>query len=381
VNDDFEDRIAAALNAHVDRELGERRTPPPFEAPAPNAARRRPRRAPWMLPLVAAASVVAVVAGTVGATQLVADDGPATHPSPLVSGSVSPSADPSADPSAAPSSAVSTPNSPAPSATPNSSHSTAHSQSHSTPPPSGTTVTLDGSRIVLPPGWRARYLGINAAATGPEPSWCIDRSRSPSSACAINLARLGDTPKVNGRPGLDVDVEGAGTGNPPQYLCGAKAATKAESYADRSFGGRAADWRRWDRHCSVTGRSYHSEQWVVATEPGWIMSSDTADPSTSAAMVYIAQNSQLTAQTRPLRMMDRGIVRSAHRSSGDMRIQLDRETLVITSIGVRFENKNPATYAYVVPIALWRASRFEVGDEVRLATDGSRVVVITGEPF
>ena len=56
---DIDERIRDLLNESVDAELGPRRPAPPFD---PRLADKRRRRwAPWAMPLIAAASVAALV--------------------------------------------------------------------------------------------------------------------------------------------------------------------------------------------------------------------------------------------------------------------------------------------------------------------------------
>lgn len=194
------------------------------------------------------------------------------------------------------------------------------------------------------------------------------------------LGRVDASAAANGLA-VDVDAQGFGMGDPPQYLCTMHPLTVSsvsEQYGDRTLGGRGADWRHWDRSCAATGRSWHIEQWVVDTDPAWTMFTDAATSSTSAAMVYVAQHSVLAPQARPLRLSDRGIVRSAHRTAGGMLIQLDRIALIAGATRGGPTNVNPATYPYTVPIALWRSSKLKVGDEAHLVTDGYEITRLDG---
>lgn len=369
MNDDFEDRIAAALNAQVDQELGERRTPPPFETPARRTARRRPPRAPWMLPLVAAASVVAVVAGSVGVTQLVADDGPASHPSPLVSGSISQSAAPSAGPSSA---STAKPSSAAPS-TPRSTPSrSTPDPSHVSRPP-GRTVVLGDADVYLPVGWEARDIEAYSppGSSSIYPGWCLTPKTTPvrPDKCPVRLVTISTVTND-----VDVDIEGGLSANP--HYCFPQEKSVSEQYGDRTLGGRAADWRRWEYVCK-TGQRWTIEQYVVPTLKGYVLFSAEAGAAVHDALTAIAAHSSLPQQAAPVRLMDRGVVRSRRvvpDGTGDVEIELDR---VIRTVDGDV-NHNPATYEYRVPANVVQATKAmpKVGDVVTVFSNGRRVTAV-----
>ena len=95
---DIESRIRDLLNESVDAELGPRRPAPPF---GPRLADKRRRRwAPWTMPLIAAASVAALVSGTVAVAHLASDHRPAPPATSIA---------PTPPPTTAPTSALPTP--------------------------------------------------------------------------------------------------------------------------------------------------------------------------------------------------------------------------------------------------------------------------------
>lgn len=360
---DLEERLSKALNAHVDSELGERRPAPPFQP----ARMSRRRRAPWLYPLAAAACVAAVVGGGVVIGRLAADHGaPATRPT--VSRSVSPSLSPTSTPS---------PTAPVPSPAARTSPPVTRSTTGSAPPshpksvrPTGHAVTLGAATIDLPVGWVARDLGRYYPGPGVPvfPGWCLTPASTPIVKYGCPLSLFAVDP--HGNP-LDVDLEGGLSAN-PEY-CGQTPSTVQEQYGDRSFGGRAADWRQWTTHCTATGVIWHIEQYVVATGPAYILFSDHADATVHDAMTHIAARSTLPAQTAPVRLADQGYVRSIDVTGSQVRITLDR----IVQLWNRVVNVNPATYAYTIPRSVWRDSTrnqpIKVGTRVIVQSDGTRV--------
>ena len=315
---DLEDRIANALNAHVDHELGARRPAPPFTPPI-----RERRRSPWVLPLTAAACVAAIVGGTVAASRLLAkhDDAPGTH------------------------------------------HTTVASP---TPVP---TVRVSDARIAVPRGWAVR----KAAAPQRGWGWCIVPTGAAAHACTVSLLRISGAPAEVAQS-FDVDSPGV-IGDPPQFVCGDVSAPRTETYAVRSFGGQPAQWRRWDAHCARTGHSLRIEQWSDASVPTWVMSGSSVDGggAMSTVMAYVAKHSELRVTTGPARAMDRGVIRAVHPTATGVRIELDR-TVLVRSLGtIRDANPDPATYEYVVPRAIWSGAHVKVGQRIRLWTDGRTV--------
>jgi hypothetical protein len=101
---DIDQRMRQLLNESVDAQLGPRRPAPPFE---PRRARPLRRFGPWVAPLVAVASVAALVGGTIGVAHLAS---PGHHPQP--GGTVAPTTPTLPTPTPAPTSSTQTPTSP-----------------------------------------------------------------------------------------------------------------------------------------------------------------------------------------------------------------------------------------------------------------------------
>jgi hypothetical protein len=120
---------------------------------------------------------------------------------------------------------------------------------------------------------------------------------------------------------LDVDTEGGLASNPA--YCGQTPGPTQVDVADRTFGARAADSRFFDIDCTATGKHWQIEQYVVATDPGFILFSETADASVQAAMAIIVAHSTLPPQSSPLRYEDCGYVRSIAKATGGQTVTLD----------------------------------------------------------
>ena len=344
---DIENEIKRLLNEQVNAELGPRRSPPPFVAPkAADRANRRwfgSDRSSWVLPLLAAACVAAVVGGiAVGASGLLADNKGSSPATSL----------------------------PAPTPSP---HTTTE-QNHLT----YQTFVLDDATLAVPEGWTVGAPHNAEYGT----SWCLFPNgadpASSSNPCPISFQTLiQPTKSTSGSQPytwLDVDREGFGIGDPPQY-CAPKQPMVQEQTGDRTFGGRAADWRLFDRTCP-NGNAFESEQYVVATNPGFGLFATLSNPSLHSAMTEIVEYSRLPRQSDPLRLMDRGLVTSADRGPSGVVLTIDRVVLSdadnAPANGVI--NFNPTTYRYLVPTALYDAAHVSVGDRVKLETDGVQVL-------
>ena len=369
---DIETKLKAMLNEQVDAEVGRRRTPPPFQLPsaAEHATRRwfGRDRAPWMLPLLAAACVATVVGGSLGASSLLANDkkvAPGTSaPAPSPSVATTPPA-----PSSTPTAVATTPTSSttAPQNT--------HTQSSEPPKLHYRTVELGGATIAVPDGWTVGNPFHDSTGS----SWCLNPSGADPAdsgyGCAINL----ETVIPTGQPytWIDVDYDGFGKGDPPQY-CIPQRPTVVEQTGDRTFGGRTAEWRLFERTCP-DGQAFESEQYIVAYNPSFAMFAGLLTPRIDAAMTEIAEYSTLPSQTDPVRLMDRGIIRSADRGSDGVTITLDRVVNVMNHNGawVDYVNNNPTTYTYVIPTSIFDAANVSVGDRIVLETDGVRVLKLS----
>jgi hypothetical protein len=393
---DFEDELKRSLNDRVDELVGPRRAAPPFDpsgAATPTRSGRFGRpgggRLPWVLPLIAAASIVVVTIGAVAATTLLADKKPAPPatvaptptPTPVVSSPVSTS-------KTTPRSTAGSSHTPGHPRTSSRSHAGGHGSPGGTSahPPVPVVVTLGGASITLPAGWVSRdyahYLPSGSGPVGGQ-EWCLTPSSLPVSpepgACPVALSTIDSS-----GPALDVDVEGGysspafcGTtsGTTSSTTSGTTSSTAQEQTGDRQFGGRSADWRHWTISCG-DGTSVEVEQYVVATGPGFIMFSERADSGVQDAMTSIAAKSTLPGATAALRYMDRGYLRGSTVTADGVQITLDR---AIDAVG-GIVNDDPQTYEYVIPQALFDAAGVQVGDVVTLDTDGSVVTSFSGAP-
>lgn len=361
---DFETKLKTLLNEQVDAQVGPRRTPPPFAVPA--AARRAQRHwfgrdhVTWTLPLIAAACVAVVVAGSVGLSDVLADHKQPQqqpgHRSSIPVTTQSPSS------SAAPYTATTTP---AP---------------HHVP---GTHLEHAlGATLVLPDGWRIAPDPYGGQGIGE--GVCIRKTGDSKASCPIQLNPL--RPDQAAGAAFDVDVTDLGRGDLPT-LCDGGHAQPSWDYADRTFGGRPSDWRSWEYTCPGSGETDRIDQWAVVTPPGFLLQltvgrsfswlTSVSSPADIAELHdvinSIAENSALPAQTAPLRLFDRGVITSVTRSGGGVTIALDRTV----AHGSSCVNRNPETYTYVVPTNVFDAKEtLRVGSQVVVVTDGSTVLRI-----
>jgi hypothetical protein len=233
-----------------------------------------------------------------------------------------------------------------------------------------TKVLLAGAKLVLPPGWQARtfYGGQN---TTPPSDWCLT---SP----AVHVALAPDVIRCTlvfsavvaaDGSGLDADNVAGRGGDMSQCYQNANPRIEATT---RTFGGRTSEWRHFAEAYKCPGssgpsRPFPMEQYVVPTSPGYILFSPNAIPAVDAAMTYIAQHSVLPAQNRPLRLTDRGHLRTAHRQADGVHITIARYAEATDS------TNESATVTYVIPTAMFDQSHGHIGDTVWLNTDGTKV--------
>lgn len=340
---DIESRIARIMNDNVNAQLqGVGRRPPPLDTRRLGGI--MPGRVRWLLPLAAA---VAVAAAAVGAV-LLADINKSPHrgPSPAVLGT----------------SAISTES--APSTAPATS-SRATDRHSTTPTAARSSVLLGGARIVLPAGWVARDLGLNMDSKYAH-IWCLVPATTvlgkDSSGCPITFGVI--DPIANP---VDVDLPGGWLSNPHYCFQGANRKT-SEQAGDRPFGQRTSDWRHWSITCA--GHDFELEQYVVATNPGFNLFSAKADATVRAAMAEIALNAVLPLESSPLRLMDRGYLRSVSINGSTARVVIDR-AIPLDPKGVI--NNSAATYVYDVPMTMYRATNAGFDTLVSIYTNGRTV--------
>jgi hypothetical protein len=233
--------------------------------------------------------------------------------------------------------------------------------------------------LSLPAGW-AVTPQTYTAGSGPAPGstvWCIDPVTAKGS-CTIFLTSAG-TASGNA---LDVDTEGGWLSN-PAFCSGPPVSAKLDVADVRSFGGHSAEYRVWTHTCTNT--VIHVEQYEVAYAPAWILYSELADSTVSSVMASVALQSVLPPQTLPVRLADKGYVRSVSSTTAGYVITLDRIYLDPSSPTGEI-NQASTTYKYTVPKDALSASGAsgaapKVGDRAYLVSNGTIVtsyMVITG---
>lgn len=302
----------------------------------PTPAPRSGRRDRW-LPSLAAAAVVALVAGGV----LLFRGGTATHP-------------------AAPAGS-----SPRASATPAPTHSAAPVPG---PALSG-TVYLGGARVALPSGWVARSLPGQSY-----PVWCVSpKSAVPTASAADCTITFTAIPGV---PGNGFSSESGGSYDPGQQFCSAGATpTYNKVFGFRDLGGRTADFRHWTFNCP-DGTTVAISQYTVATGPAYILYSRHATAAVDAVLAGIATKSVLPAQRTTLRYEILGSIESRlHRSDGYAVVlrpwtrQADGQFVAVPG-GVR--------QTYVIPNSLVPADVLPaLTGLIQLTTDGTHVTALS----
>ena len=150
---------------------------------------------------------------------------------------------------------------------------------------------------------------------------------------------------------------------------------ETEQTGDKTFGGVAAEWRRWHYSCP-SGKSYDIEQYEVLTAPAYVLSTRSGTGADHGALTSIAQHSRLPRPSAPLRLYDVGYVRTLTKTAGGYRVELDR---VVYDRGA-VVNQNPTTYSYVVPKGATTGDGNIVpkrGQLVEIRTNGSTVYSIS----
>lgn len=335
----LETTVKRLLNENVDAALGPRRPAPRLELSA--AARQSDGLRPWLVPLLATAGVAAATVAVLAPVQLLSDRSPGGSSRSIGAGSSTSSSAPSRSTTSG-----------------------------------GPTVRLGGAALHLPTGWVARdyrsYLTPGSTMTpgsdvlGSQ-AWCLTPADRPVSkapfACPVAFIAIADKAA---RDAVDVDYQG-GYLSQPQYCPPQDESFSSARSAEVSFGGRTADFRRFDYRCP-SGKQWRIEQYVVASGPGYILSSLTADDRISAAMAQIVAGATLPARTSAVRYYDHGYIRSITPVAGGARITLDR--VVPGPDGP--VNDNPQTYGYFVPQSA-KPDGLRVGELISLFTDGSQV--------
>lgn len=342
-----EQKIAESLNRYVDARVGSRRPAPARQPAAPTVPVRHGVLRDWRLPLLAAAAVTGLVAGTVGLVTVHGGGSDSHRPVP-----VGTQPGPTLQSS--------------PTATTRSSATAEKSAAPGSPP--WTVVALGGARIAIPRGWAARdYAQVTGAASFTTEAWCLTPNDAPATgenACPVVLNAI--PAHWTGTP-VEADAY-SGFADTRDYCLRATEPNSLTGYGDRAFGGRMADYRSFSFRCQ--GRSYDIEQYVVDSGPGYVLAALHADAAIRDAIGTIVAHSDLPAQTSALRYSDYGIVTSVSHQADGYHVRLDR---VVQNPGGQPINNNPATYDYVIPDALAAGAKPVVGRTLLILTDGSTV--------
>jgi hypothetical protein len=347
---DFENQLKTLLNERVDAKIGTRDVPrfaPPGNVRPLGSARRR---APWVLPLLAAACVAAIVGGSVGAAHLLSEKhakpiGPATKAVPA----------------------------PRPTPTP--------STTTSLKPDRSGGVTLDGAALPLPAGWVARDYkryeptpGVGQTYPADE-GWCLTPASTPVKVggCPIWFRAFTQSSSQQG-PLMDVDERGGNYGDAHQ-VCIPSGTTHYDLQAGEiPFGGRMADYRHWRYDCA-SGPAFVAEQYVVATRPAFIIFSEHVDTTVHQVLSNLAAHASLPPSATTLRYEDYGYVRSIKPEADGVHVSIDRTVRDVAA------NSDHTTYDYVLPNRIYAAAAkdLKVGKLAQVETDGiSRVIMING---
>lgn len=349
---EFEQLLKQRLNQAVDAELGSPRTAPPFKIP-PVQHRIRP----WLLPLLAAAAVVAVVAGTLGATHALSRKQltPPASPGPAVSISVAPSPTPATS---------------SPPRHPDTGHPTTVARST---PPAVSLTTLGNAQLALPPGWVARdfhqYLNANSGLVLAGQAWCLTPADIAAStkfeACPLEFLEL---PLVD-KDEVDPAYQGASPSN-PEYCTPGRTTDYQHTTGLAEFGGRKAVHYTWGVTCSDTGARHTQEQYVIPTGPGFVFYSGQPADSIGPPLSYLAAHSKLPAASNALPFCDGGTVLSVTKVPGSYRVRIARDLLPVETAGVTV-GASQATYYVPDTLNQPELNLLKVGAKLAFYNDGT----------
>lgn len=244
-------------------------------------------------------------------------------------------------------------------------------------------VRLHDSTFPLPPGWTAAAVPLASSAYRGVELWCLrhttEEPRAPLSSCDVVVERV-DGANAN-TDILDVRETVAVVGAPCQYS-GAVLTDASKS----TFGGRAADFRRFRFSCltPVPRLTVRPAEYIVATDPGFIIYSPNPDADLVALMRTVAHSATLPAQDLPLRLSDIGIVRTATRNP-DQSWTVTIERVIWDGAG-GYAIPDTSTYTYRIPKVAWTSVTYvgpPVEQVIRLNSNGQRVlnaIEVTSQP-
>lgn len=343
-DDPVEARLRAALAGKATHDIPASRPRPPIEWP--DAARTGRRRPSWLLPLAAAASIAAVVAGVVIAQSA------GRHTAPSPGGTATP---------------------PVTTAT-----ATGSTTSSTTAPTSAATVTgvertpvvqLPGVELSLPQGWTVKKYPASAGSSPIGTVVCL----GPGAQCPVELAAL--DPSANP---VDIELEGGYLSNPQYCDPAVDGSTQTlTAYGSLPFGGRSAEYRAWTHACA-DGSIHHVAQYAVPTPDGYILRSEHADAAITAAMESIIADSVLpAAKAGGIRLYDQGIVRSMVASGDGFDVTIVRTYGLATAEWKQVDDTTH-TYHFASSILGGATSMTTVdGSNIQIFSDGSSVTQIS----
>ncbi|MFN8084814.1 MAG: hypothetical protein U0Q14_11355 [Dermatophilaceae bacterium] len=317
-DDPVEARLRAALAGKATHDIPSSRPRPPIEWP--DAAQTGRRRPSWLLPLAAAASIAAVVAGVVIAQ--------------------------SAGRHTAPTSAA-------------------------TATGAGRTpvVQLPGVELSLPQGWTVKEYPASAGSSPIGTVVCV----GPGAQCPVELAALDPTANP-----VDIELEGGYLSNPQYCDPSVDGNTRTlTAYSTVAIGGRSAEYRAWTHACA-DGTVHHVAQYVVPTPGGYILWSEHADAAITAAMKSIIAESVLpAAKAGGIRLYDQGIVQSMVASGDGFDVTIVR-TYGFAAAEWKQVDDTTHTYHFASSILGGATSMTTVdGSNIQIFSDGSSVTQIS----
>ena len=329
-----ETRLRLALQAQATRDVPEQRPVPPIDwsgAAASPVGRPRPRPR-WIVPLAAAAAVVAITAGLVVAQTWGKTGAQAPAATPSVSSTTT-------------------------SANPTSSGSVS------------STAQIPGVDLAVPTGWIAKPILMEATNRVRGATLCRAVDDCPITILALDPIAM------------RLDFSGTSPFESTPALCGGSDAGRAmlKEAKEATFGGRGADYRYWVLTCT-DGRAYEVAKYIVPSPDAYLVSSESADSATRAVLADIADHSTLpAAQPGGLRLYDQGRVRSVTQVPGGWSIELQR------AVGGNVNEwtwPSTTTYRYTIPSTLLPSATTGFKPEtslltmLSLQTDGERVVSV-----
>jgi hypothetical protein len=143
-------------------------------------------------------------------------------------------------------------------------------------------------------------------------------------------------------------------------------------YAVRDFGGRAAQYRQWSDVCGTS--AVQVTQYLVLTDPAYILYSNHADPTVRAVMTHLAATATLPAQVAPLSYDIMGNVESLSHHADGYHVRLAPWTR--QHDGQFVPVPGGTTSSYIIPNSLVPSALTVIG-LIELTTNGRQVTALT----